>query len=72
MHDAVALEDDGCPTAVVVTERFVDEARTQLEALGVSELVPVVVTHPVSTLSAQELTARAREAVSQIEQVLTP
>ncbi len=72
MHDAVALEDAGCPTAVIVTERFADEARTQLEALGASELVPVMVTHPVSTLSAQEITARAREAVSQIEQVLMP
>ena len=38
----------------------------QRDALGMSELCPVVVTHPLSTLTAEQLDARAREAAPQV------
>ena len=66
MHDAVRLEAAGIPTAVVITTEFLHEAHMQREALGMPDLDPVVVSHPLSTLSAEQLDERAREALDQV------
>ena len=66
MHDAIRLEESGVPTAVIVTTVFLHEAHMQREALGMVDLDPVVVAHPLSTLSEDELDSRAREALDQI------
>ena len=71
MHDAVALEALGIPTATVITEAFVHEAHVQRAALGLDLLQPVVITHPLSTLSEEEIGRRAREAADRIPHVLT-
>ena len=71
MHDTARLEQRGVPTAVVVTAAFVGEAETQRAALGADDLEPVVITHPLSTLSEDEIEDRAREAAGQIDRVLT-
>jgi hypothetical protein len=70
MHDAVALEAKGVPTAVILTANFLHEAHMQRAALGMDGLHPVVITHPLSTLSDAEIAGRASEAVPQIKQVL--
>jgi hypothetical protein len=44
----------------------VHEAGVQSRALGMPELEPVVVTHPLSTLSGEQLDERAREALDQV------
>jgi hypothetical protein len=49
-----------------VTTVFEHEAAVQRAALGMEALRPVVVTHPLSTLTAEQLDARAREAASQV------
>jgi hypothetical protein len=66
MHDAMSLESLGVPTAVIVTAAFVDEARLQREALGMSGLVPVVIEHPLSSLSDEDIRGRARQALGQV------
>jgi hypothetical protein len=66
MHDAIRLETLGIPTAVVVTTVFVHEAKVQREALGMNALDPVVVSHPLSTLSSEQLDERANEALDQV------
>ena len=66
MHDAVALEEKGIPTAVIITREFLHEAHIQRSALGMESLEPVVITHPLSTLSGQEIKSRAQEAVPQV------
>jgi hypothetical protein len=66
MHDAIRLEAAGVPTAVIVTTVFEHEARVQREALGMTDLVPVIVAHPLSTLSSDELDRRASEALDQV------
>ena len=63
MHDAVRLESAGIPTAVVITTVFEHEARVQREALGMNALDPIVVEHPLSTLSEAQLDARAQSAL---------
>ena len=59
MHDAVELEILGIPTAVVVTTEFAHEAEVQKAALGMLDLKPVVIQHPLSTLSEEEIGQRA-------------
>lgn len=67
MHDAVMLEAKGCPTAVIVTSEFVLEAETQRDALGMRGLGPVVVKHPLSSLTDEEIGRRIEQALPQIE-----
>ena len=58
------------PTAVIVTGAFIREVEVQRAALGADRLEPVVITHPLSTLSTDEIQARAEEAVSQIQRIV--
>jgi hypothetical protein len=69
MHDAVMLESRGCPTAVILTAEFVLEGKTQRDALGMSALEPVVITHPLSSLTDQEIGNRIEQALPQVESV---
>ena len=69
MHDAVMLEAKGRPTAVIVTSEFVLEAETQRDALGMTGLEPAVITHPLSSLTEEEIGKRIEQALSQIERV---
>jgi hypothetical protein len=65
MHDAVSLEAQGRPTAVVVTTEFLHEALVQCQALGMQDLVPVVIDHPLSTLSDADIDRRAEQSAAQ-------
>jgi len=70
MHDGISLESLGVPTAVIVTTEFLHEARVQREALGMQGLVPVVIQHPLSSLSDEEIRGRAAQALEQVVGVL--
>ena len=59
------MEALGRPVAVVVTTEFVHEAEVQRTALGMPDLVPVVIDHPLSTISEAEIDARADQAAEQ-------
>ncbi len=61
----MSLEALDRPTAVIVTTAFLHEARVQAQALGMPDLDPVVIDHPLSTLSAVEIDQRARQTASQ-------
>ena len=50
---------------MVVTTEFVHEANMQRDALGMPDLAPVVIDHPLSTLSDAEIGARAEQAAAQ-------
>ena len=54
---------------MIVTADFVHEAHVQRTALGMEELEPVVITHPLSTLSDKEIMGRAEEAAGQARQI---
>lgn len=70
MHDAVGLEERGVPAAVIVTDAFLHEADVQRAALGAEGLEPVVIAHPLSTLTDEEIAARAAEAVAGVRRIL--
>ena len=65
MHDAVSLEARDRPTAIVVTTEFLHEAQVQRTALGMEALRPVVIQHPLSTLSDEEISLRGADAAAQ-------
>jgi hypothetical protein len=65
MHDGVRLEARNRPTAVVVTTEFLREAEAQRAALGMDALAPVVIQHPLSTLTEAEIETRAADAAAQ-------
>ena len=65
VNDAVRLEQAGAPTAVIVTTEFEHEARLQREARGMADLRLVVVSHPISSLTLEQLDERAEEAAPQ-------
>lgn len=65
MHDGVELEAQGLPAAVIVTTEFTHEAQVQREALGMPDVAPVVIEHPLSTLTEAQIDARADAAVAQ-------
>ena len=50
---------------MVVTTEFLHEANMQRDALGMPDLAPVVIDHPLSTLSDAEIAQRAAQAASQ-------
>ena len=58
------------PTAVIVTDAFLHEADMQRTALGAELLEPVVIPHPLSTLTAGEIAARAAVAAAGIRRVM--
>lgn len=70
MHDAVGLEARGVPTAVIVTDAFLHEADVQRTALGAEHLEPVVITHPLSTLTEEQIAGRGGEAAAGARRVL--
>jgi hypothetical protein len=69
MHDSVMLESEGRPTAMIVTTEFVLEAETQRDALGMTGLDAVVINHPLSSLTDEEIGRRIEQALPQIEHV---
>ncbi len=70
MHDGISLEQLGVPTAVIVTEVFLHEAHVQRAALGMEGIEPAVIPHPLSTLSDDEIAARAAAAAPQVKKIL--
>jgi hypothetical protein len=70
MHDGMSLESLGIPTAVIITTDFVREAEVQRAALGMTALAPVVVQHPLSSLTEEEIGARAAQALPGVLAVL--
>ena len=69
MHDTVELETRGLPTALIITTEFQLEAQVQRDALGMSALDPVVIEHPLSSLTDDEIAQRAAQALPQIQSV---
>ena len=66
MHDGISLESLGLPTAVIVTAAFLHEAKLQRAALGMNGLAPVVIEHPLSSLTGEQIEGRAAQALEQV------
>ena len=71
MHDGVFFEDNGIPTATVISTEFVRAARAQADALGAKDYQTVVVPHPIQPLTRDEVRALADKVYDEIVRRLT-
>jgi hypothetical protein len=71
VHDGVFFEDQGIPTATVISAEFVRAATAQADALGATNYRTVVVAHPIQPLTREEVRALADKAFDEILARLT-
>jgi hypothetical protein len=69
LRDAIALEKQGIPTAVIVTTEFVKETVLTRQALGMLDLEPVIISHPVSSITMEEVGQRVAQILTQAQAV---
>ncbi len=69
IRDSVALEDRGIPAAPIITQEFVNETRLTRVAVGMPDLRPVVIDHPVSSITQEEVQQRVAMIKAQAQEV---
>jgi hypothetical protein len=69
IRDAVALERRGIPSAAIVTTEFVRETQLTRQAIGMPDFEPVVIDHPVSSITGEEIAARVRQIRERAERI---
>jgi hypothetical protein len=69
VRDSIALEKLGVPSAVIITTEFVRETELTRQAVGMKALEPVVIDHPVSSITAEEVAQRVAQIRQQAQQV---
>jgi hypothetical protein len=69
IRDAIALEKLGVPTAAIVTTEFVRETELQRRALGMDDLLPVIIRHPMSSITDAEVVERVEQVYVQAQRV---
>jgi hypothetical protein len=71
VHDGVWFEDQGLPTATVISTEFAKAARAQASALGADNYKTIMVQHPIQLLTRDEVRALAEKAYDEIIARLT-
>jgi hypothetical protein len=69
IRDAVALEKLGIPSAAIITKEFERETELTRTAIGMQGLIPIVIDHPVSSITQPEVEARAAQVALQAPRV---
>jgi hypothetical protein len=71
VHDSVFFEDQGIPTATVISTEFKRAARAQADALGARDHQTVMVAHPIQPLTREEVRTLADRAFDEIIRRIT-
>ena len=71
MHDGVWFEDQGLPTATVISTEFAKAARAQASALGADSYKTIMVQHPIQPLTRDEVRVLADKVFDEIVARLT-
>jgi len=69
IRDAIAIEDRGIPAAPIITTEFVNETKLTRLAIGMPDLRPIVIDHPVSSITDAEVSARVATIKIQAQEV---
>jgi hypothetical protein len=69
IRDSVALEKLGIPAVAIITTEFERETELTRTALGMQGLIPVVIDHPVSSITQAEVESRAAQVALQAPRV---
>ena len=70
MHDSINGERLGLPSAAIMTANFVSAAELMARALGAEGYRFVVIEHPISSASSEDLAGRARTAAAECAALL--
>lgn len=70
MHDAITIEKAGKAAALICTDPFVATAKKIATVRGISDYPFGVVPHPVGSLEAEGVMARAKQALPQVLELL--
>jgi nicotinamidase-related amidase len=70
LHDAIIGERLGLPSVGIMTSNFVSAAALMARALGAEGYRFVVIDHPISSATPEDLAARARKAVAEGVEIL--
>jgi len=71
VHDGVWFEDQGLPTATVISTEFAKAARAQAGALGADSYKTIMVQHPIQPLTRDEVRVLADKVFDEIVSRLT-
>jgi hypothetical protein len=69
VRDAVTLEKKGIPSVAIITTEFVRETELTRRAIGMQGLRPVVIDHPVSSITQSEVDSRTAQIALQAPKV---
>jgi hypothetical protein len=69
IRDAIELEKLGIPSAAIITTEFVRETDLIRRALGMPNFEAVVIDHPVSSITQDEINTRVRQITEQTERI---
>ena len=69
IRDSVALEKLGISSAAIITTEFERETELTRTAIGMQGLIPIVIDHPVSSITQAEVEARAAQVALQAPRV---
>jgi hypothetical protein len=70
LHDSIIGERMGLPSAGIMTSKFVSAAQLMARALGAEGYRFVVIDHPISSATVEDLAERARRAVAECVEIL--
>ena len=65
MHDSIKSEQLGIPSISIMTSKFVSAAEMMSRALGAEEYPFVIINHPISSASKDELNIQASIALKE-------
>ena len=69
IRDSIALEKLGIPTAAIITTEFAKETELTVQALGMPNFTPVVIDHPISSITPDEIDRRVCQIEEQAEKI---
>jgi hypothetical protein len=69
IHDAIALEKLGVPSAAIITTEFVWETELIRRTLGMPDFDAVVIDHPISSITQDEINARVCQIKEQAAKI---
>ncbi len=64
------MEQQGLPTATIITSVFVTTAKAYTRLMGVPEFPYLVCPHPITNVGPTELETRARDLAPQVTRLL--
>ena len=66
----MTLEQQGIPTATIITSVFLNTAHAYTQLLGMPDFPYLVCPHPITNVAGPALEARARDLAPQVVQLL--